>query len=229
VARFSSVRRLRPRTRTGYLFILSYGRSGSTLLQGILNSIPGYLIRGENREALYHLYEFHRACAREAARLRRRHDGRPVPVTDAFYGMDGFSEQQSLAAIRELFTRTVLRPDRSTRTTGFKEIRWYRDDLPDFITFVGQVFPGARFVINTRDHEQVLRSRWWANLPRDGRLERMEDAILKVADDLGPRAYRVHYDDYVDDPSRLSGLFAWLGESFDEGAVRRVMATRHSY
>src|SRR5688572_1085508 len=32
----------------GHLFIVTYGRSGSTLLQGVLNSIPGYLIRGEN-------------------------------------------------------------------------------------------------------------------------------------------------------------------------------------
>ena len=33
----------------GYLFVVTYGRSGSTLLMGLLNSIPGYLIRGEWR------------------------------------------------------------------------------------------------------------------------------------------------------------------------------------
>ena len=31
---------------------MTYGRSGSTLVQGLLNSIPGYLIRGENSAAL---------------------------------------------------------------------------------------------------------------------------------------------------------------------------------
>ena len=32
-----------------YVFVMTYGRSGSTLLMGILNSIPGWLLRGENR------------------------------------------------------------------------------------------------------------------------------------------------------------------------------------
>ena len=35
-----------PRNDLSYVFICTYGRSGSTLLQGVLNSIPGYLIRG---------------------------------------------------------------------------------------------------------------------------------------------------------------------------------------
>ncbi len=59
----------------GYLFIVTYGRSGSTLLQGILNSIPGYLIRGENRAALFHLYSL-----REHPRHR---EGDPDPAEAA--------------------------------------------------------------------------------------------------------------------------------------------------
>ena len=39
-----------------YLFTLTYARSGSTLLQNILNSVPGVLFRGENAGALNGLY-----------------------------------------------------------------------------------------------------------------------------------------------------------------------------
>ena len=70
------VRKLEPREDLGYLFVLTYGRSGSTLLQGILNSIPGYLVRGENRQILFHLHEFHRtgvAERREQRRQQRKH------------------------------------------------------------------------------------------------------------------------------------------------------------
>ena len=38
-----------------HVFVMTYGRSGSTLLMGILNSIPGWLLRGENRHAMRHL------------------------------------------------------------------------------------------------------------------------------------------------------------------------------
>lgn len=50
----------------GYLFVVTYGRSGSTLVQGLLNSIPGYLIRGENRGVLYRLYQYHSRSRRRA-------------------------------------------------------------------------------------------------------------------------------------------------------------------
>ena len=95
----------------GYLFIMTYGRSGSTLVQGILNSIPGYLVRGENRDALHHLFAYHQTLVKEAARVTRE-DGSRLPVTHPFYGMDDFSAEVSLDRIRQLATATVLRPPR---------------------------------------------------------------------------------------------------------------------
>ena len=211
-----------------YLFIMTYGRSGSTLLQGILNAIPGYLVRGENRDAVYHLYRFHQTCVHEAQRVTRA-DGRVLRGTHPFFGIDSFPADRSLEQLRALVTRTLLRPEPGTRVTGFKEIRWYQSDLPEYVAFLRQVFPGARFLVNTRDHEAVLASAFWRDKPRDGRLERAEQAILEVAAGLGEAAYRVHYDDYVADPGRLAGMFDWLGEPFDEARVREVMNVRHSY
>ena len=52
-----------------HVFVMTYGRSGSTLLMGLLNSIPGYLIRGENRHAMRHLYDFHRSGLVERDRV----------------------------------------------------------------------------------------------------------------------------------------------------------------
>jgi hypothetical protein len=229
LARLGARRRRAPaEPDLGYLFIVTYGRSGSTLLQGIVNSIPGYLVRGENRDAVYQLYRFHRTCVAEAARVTRR-DGRLLPVTHPFFGMDSFPADRSLTELRTLVTRTLLRPEPTTRVTGFKEIRWYQDDLAEFVAFLQDVFPGCRFLVNTRDHEAVLASRFWRDKPRDGRLERAERAILDVAERLGDAAHRVHYDDYVADPGRLAPMFAWLGEPFDEATVRDVMSVRHSF
>ena len=72
----------------GYIFIVTYGRSGSTLLQGILNSIPGYLVRGENRQALRHLYAFHTAAVQERRRQRRgQHAAGPALFRDPDRGL----------------------------------------------------------------------------------------------------------------------------------------------
>ena len=38
--------------------IITYGRTGSTLLMGLLNKIDGYLIRGENNNCFHSLFKF---------------------------------------------------------------------------------------------------------------------------------------------------------------------------
>ncbi len=134
----------------------------------------------------------------------------------------------SIERVRGLVLDTVLRPREDTRVTGFKEIRWYGPDLEEYVAWLREVFPGARFLVNTRNHEDVLKSGWWAEGDHAGGLARAEDGILRLADTLGDAAYRVHYDDYVADPAGLRGMFDWLGEAFDEETVRGVMERKHS-
>ena len=208
----------------GYLFVMTYGRSGSTLLQGVLNTIPGYLIRGENRNALTHLHAFHATMLAERNRLSRS-----TSPTDPFYGVEGYPPRRALAGIRKLVVSTVLRPGPDTRVTGFKEIRWYHEQVEEYVDFLRAVFPGARFVVNTRNHDDVLRSKWWTRTPDPAvTLQERERRMLAIAESLGDAAYRVHYDDWVTDPPVLAGMYQWLGETYDEAVVREVLAVRHS-
>jgi hypothetical protein len=212
-----------------YLFIVTYGRSGSTLLQGVLDSIPGYLIRGENRAMMDHLYRYHLTAKNEQKRLKRPER---LQTTHPFYGIDGYRDADAFRAIRQLALDTILRPTSSTRVVGFKEIRWNQlgDELETFVRFLRRVFPGARFIVNTRNHEDVSKSKWWTKADDAlATLERLDKQFLALADSLGERAYHVHYDDYVANPLVLRGLFDWLGEEFDEQRIRDILAQRHSY
>jgi hypothetical protein len=209
-----------------YVFVMTYGRSGSTLLMGILNSIPGWLLRGENRHAMRHLYDFHRSGLVERARVDPDRASQP---THPWFGIEGFPEDASLAHIRSLAEATLLRPEADTRVSGYKEIRWYDADLPDYVDFLRQVFPGARFVVNTRNLEDVAASNYWTHKDDPlGQVQRIESKILETVEGLGDAAHRVHYDDYVADPAVLRGMFDWLGEAWDPGAVEAVLATPHS-
>lgn len=210
-----------------YLLIVAYGRSGSTLLQGLLNSIPGYLVRGENRQAVHRLFEFHQILVTEKG---IHADDEVLGPQHAWYGIDEFPEPLSISSLRHVVLGTVLRPDGDTRVLGFKEIRWWQDEWEPYFDFLDRLFPGFRIIINTREHDDVARSKWWAH--RDDpheMLERYEQRLRLIEDRFGERAHRLHYDDWTADPDLLRGLYDWLGERFDRRTVEEVMAVRHSY
>lgn len=208
-----------------FVFVMTYGRSGSTLLQAILNSTPGVLIRGENRALPYYLHQFHQSALKDAAwagdAARRK--------VNPFFGMSDYPADVAIERMRELLLDTVLRPERGTKLTGFKEIRWYQEDLPDYLAFMQQVFPGARFILNTRNLADAAQSSWWADRPDAyERLQEVEQMMLSAAEGLGSSVFHLRYDDYVDDPSRLQELFDWLGLDFDEARVRKTMERKYA-
>ena len=64
--------------------------------------------------------------------------------------------------------------------------------MPDFLAFMLQVFPGARFVFNTRDLDEVARSKWHARNPNArAELEIVEKQYVEALEPLGDRVYRV--------------------------------------
>jgi hypothetical protein len=224
-----SLRRLHgppDRQDLGFLFIVTYGRSGSTLLQGIISSIPGYLIRGENGGVAYQLYRFHATATENSATKRGRWRSPQSP----WFGIGGYPHEVALRELRRLLLTTVIRPGKDSRVVGFKEIRWLQQDLHEYVDFLRAVFPGARFVVNTRNLDDVVTSKWWARDTESRQvLAEAESRMLGLVDRLGDDAYHIHYDDYVQSPGRLRGLFEWLGEEFDETRVTEVLAKRHSY
>ena len=210
----------------GYLFVVTYGRSGSTLLNGVLNSIPGYLIRGENQLVVKHLHAWHRTIEKQLASSTNMRRGPRSP----WYGIRRYPREAELDGMRRLVLTTLLRPGPRTRVTGFKEIRWPTEGLEDLLDFLSHLFPGARFLFNTRDASQVAKSEWWAQVPDAvAQIERRERLWGEVRASLGDRAFLVRYDDYVSDPGTLRSLFEWLGEPFDEVAIAEVLDVRHGY
>ncbi|MBA2550783.1 MAG: sulfotransferase [Nocardioidaceae bacterium] len=208
-----------------YLFIVTYGRSGSTLLQGLLSSIPGYLIRGENGGAVFHLYRFHTRVA-----VSRKEQGPGTEPTSAWYGIGGYSDATAYQEIRRLILTTLIRPEPDSRVVGFKEIRWRQGDLGDYVSFLRDVFPGARFIVNTREHEEVARSKWWAKRPDAlPAIAKAEGEMLALAERLGSDFFHIHFNNYVGDPQQLRGLFDWLSAEFDEARIAEVMSRKHGY
>jgi len=218
-------------TPEAYTFVVTYGRSGSTLLQNLLNAIPGYQIRGENNNALLYLARSRHAMLSHPQLQDLRKTGKPTDPSHPWFGGELVFPEEYGKALAEVFIKTVLRPDPGVRVSGFKEIRFHTE--PDhfwlYLNFIHETFPNARFVFNTRNHADVARSGWWAD--RDpasvsATLEKAEALFTAYQRHFPDRCHHVHYDDYVTDHQTLRPLFAFLGETWDPRMVEWVMNTR---
>lgn len=214
---------------TRYLFVASVGRTGSTLVQGALNAVPGVVIRGENGGVMLDLFRLHRKSLHHRDRIGRARE--LLEVTHPWWGMDGYPEDLALREFRHLATDLLLRPEPDVHTVGNKEITWPSpDEVAAFVEFQRQVFPGARFVLSTRRLEEIATSGFWGNRPDAmPRLRALDAAVRTAMDSLGDDAFVVDYDDIDGKPDGFRPLFDWLGFEFRSDVLSAIVSRPHSY
>ena len=204
------------------LFIVSYGRTGSTALMGVLNAIPGYLIRGENGDLVGHLMAI-------ADELRPHASSEPTTPRDAWFGGEHYGDESMASIFRQFIDRVVLGPSPppDVRCYGFKEIRYGLADVDDKIAFLRRLYPGAGFVFSVRDSARVALSEFQQGVDRDYLDEvRARFVALAAASD----SFLMSHEDLVGDSDRILGrLFEFIGEPYDATRIKAVLATRHGY
>lgn len=211
-----------------FIFIVTYGRSGSTVLQSILQAIPGYFVRGENMNALFPLYQ----ASKAAHTARYVHGKNSHAADDPWYGANEIDPESYTQRLLASFVSEILQPPADARVVGFKEIRFHEagtEDFEPFLNFIYDNFSGCKFVFNTRPWEEVSRSGWWANM----KPERVKD-IITNADDLyasylnkyPERAIHMRHEVTRADPKAFMPLFDFLGEVYDEDMVASIAGKR---
>lgn len=215
-----------------FVTVVTYGRTGSTVLQAALNALPGVVVRGENYSALRGLHQYVQSLAETAD---RHHAGKP---THPWFGSARLDPRAVLEDLRAHVLRTVLRPKADTAWIGFKEVRYEPghfadyDVLLDYLLFLDKLFPGMAYVLNVRDPQTAARSGWWpGNADAEQVLTTTRDWLVEATADLtrvlGPgRAVLLDYDEWNGHPQVLIDAFAELGLPRDDAAVRAAAGER---
>lgn len=215
----------------GYVFVVTYGRSGSTVIQALLNAIPGALIRGENNNALLGLCKSYFALVRSPDIARMRSDGTHSGPDHPWFGAEQIDTGAYCAALCAAFAQHVLRPMPDTRLSGFKEIRTLSDPemFTAYLDFIRAGFPQARFVFNMRAAKAVARSGWWRRHDphKVAEIVASADRVFRAYAAAHPRqSVLLRYEDYVADPAALEPLFDLIGARPSDRARDAVMSTR---
>jgi hypothetical protein len=208
-----------------YVFIVTYGRTGSTLLQKLISSIPGTYVAGENHNSLHGAF----AAWRDATTLKTKYGWGFQPIDHPWHGALAADPDAYARAMVDGFITHILRPPRGARRIGFKEIRYLTADLGDYLRFIDRFLAPAVFIINTRTIDEVAQSAWWKDVDRDqlaadiARFEAITDAIVAECPD---RFIKIDYGDWTADPETLRPVYAMLGAHFDAAAVSRTLSVR---
>jgi len=210
---------------------VTYGRSGSTLMMGILNSIPGYKIVGENNDALSPLMDF-RWRMKKAKQSNDHMQRSYITYGPKNPWWNVHSDRQLDAAIRDLMTRLIANHE-MVHTIGFKEIRYNsHDDLEDYLTSINEVFH-PKFIFLTRNLDDVSTSKWHAKNPI-----RVKEKLSKFETDVEEYITKhkeqnwhwIRYEDIKEkNYIRVKQMYDFLGEEFDVDVFNRVVSEKHGY
>ena len=211
-----------------FIFIVTYARSGSTLLQSLINTAQGVQLRGENTGALLHI---HRACSALSETARRGQSERTRDVDNPWFGANEIEAQKATNRMLNAFLQHVLRPAPGVKVTGFKEIRHgppliaKDNDFHSYMDFILRRFPDARIVCNSRDPERVTQSGWLRQEDPE-RVRRSVETCDRRFKDLVARSdacLHMQYEDYTTDMAAIQRMFDFLDLSYDEERVRKVL------
>lgn len=226
--------------RFAHILIVTYGRTGSTLLQGVLNSIDGCLVRGENFEFCRGLW-----VAWESLQRAREEHGSPEQSGDPtlpWFGAANLDPERFLDDARRLVLNQLAPLPHEYSCVGYKEIRYLEMNrepghaitdrrLRDYLWFLVRLFRNPAIILLRREHGEVIKSAWWSEYkPAEvrARLIEFEKSCRSFASDYR-HSFAIDYDDIVGRTDRLRELYEFLGASYEPDRVEEVLSREHSY
>lgn len=225
--------------RFRHVFVVTYGRSGSTLVQGLLNTLPRVLVRGENN---FYVLPLFRAQAL-AGNFQRRFGKKPHDASSAFFGLNEVDIAAFARSAGELVDHQLLGSvdPSDVDMLGFKEVLWHRvtpAETYDFFAFLDHAFPAALYVLNQRDHEAVVASGFWQRKRKEeafAALRRVKEIQAFLRTTRPARVFDTHYElltgrDQLVADEQMRGLAEFVLGSCDEAllaALRETLRRAH--
>ena len=149
------------------VLICATGRSGSTTMQRIINTIPNSNICGENYGAINSLLEFYRRIKKSTTiqipgRLHPIQYDEMIAKNIKPSWYNSYKYQQVVQSIRTTIIE-MFKNNPNTNVWGFKEIRYGSGDI-NYITDFKELFPQTKVIIQIREniHKQS-QSGWFKN------------------------------------------------------------------
>ncbi len=211
------------------VLICATGRSGSTTMQRIINTIPNSNICGENYGAINSLLEFYR-------RLKTTtHDYVPGHLRPATFEdivsknvKPSWYNSYHLIQMIHMIKITIINMFKNSETTnvwGFKEIRYDSGNI-HYIKDFKELFPQTKVILQVRENlDAQSKSSWFKDDPKSLQfLKKTSKELIDFAIANKEWCYLTSFERMFD-RNNLRNIFSFIGcgENYDENKITEVL------
>jgi hypothetical protein len=208
------------------------GRSGSTTLLRIINTIPNSNICGENYGAVNSLLLFYKKIKQTTALQVPGHEN-PIPYEvlinhsfkPAWYNSYNLSQIQN--HVRGLII-ALFKKNENTNVWGFKEIRYESDNI-ELIKEFKELFPQTKVIINIReDTIKQSQSGWFKKDPNSKQLlDRKNEKLKEFYQNNKDYCYFTTFERMFD-LNNIEKMFEFIQckEFFNQERVKQVLTNQ---
>jgi hypothetical protein len=212
------------------ILICATGRSGSTTMQRIINTIPNSNICGENFGAINSLLEFYYRIKYTTANYVPGHltpasyeDIITKNVKPAWYNSYDF--QKTVSMIKILIT-SLFKKTESTNVWGFKEIRYDNGDIK-YVKLFKELFPQTKVIIQIRENIKAQAQSSWMKDDKNSikYLNKLNNVFHKFYQENAGFCYFITFEKMFD-TQQVKNLFKFIEceEFFDEHKIQAVLS-----
>lgn len=199
-----------------FILICATGRSGSTTLQRIINSIEGANIRGENWGAVNDLLNCYKNIKKtNKCRIKKYVEGE-TKIKPAWYNCFDYE------VVRESIKNTIMSIiyDKSESYSGFKEIR-YMNCIHLIDEFI-ELFPDTKVICHISDDlDRQCKSGWYEGPSTKPGLQKQNNELIQYT--KNKNNCFLSYMKNLFDISEVRKLFEFLDEELDEKKYQSII------
>ena len=211
------------------VLICATGRSGSTTMQRIINTIPNSNICGENFAAINSLLEFYRRLKKTTI------DYVPGHITPFNYDYlikknikpswyNSYNLNQMVYLIKMIII-SMFKKSQITNVWGFKEIRYDSGNI-DYLKDFKELFPQTKVIIQIRENVEAQSKSSWLKEDKNALqfLSKTNKEFIKFSLENKDWCYLTSFERMFD-KNNLRNIFSFINCSklYDENKITEIL------
>jgi len=211
------------------VLICATGRSGSTTMQRIINTIPNANICGENFGAINSLLEFYRRIKYSSTNYVPGHFN-PANyekiieknVKPSWYNSYNYTQMVNLIKMTII---NMFKKNDENNIWGFKEIRYDSGNI-NYVSDFKELFPQTKVIIQIRENIHAQSNSGWHKNDKNAIpfLNKTTKELIKFRNENKEWCFLTSFERMFD-ITNLKNIFCFIGcgEKFDETKVKEIL------